>query len=87
MVLNLEKYDILDVNFVILMKKLCNNITWLTKCCDEIKRENGEQYGKYRGFCCETHRYPNGPNIKHSPNSITKVGEEYNSTTVFKFNF
>ena len=54
---------------------------------DEIKRENGEQYGKYRGFCCETHRYPNGPNIKHSPNSITKVGEEYNSTTVFKFNF
>ena len=34
-----EKYDILDVNFVILMKKLCNNITWLTKCCNEIKRE------------------------------------------------
>lgn len=54
---------------------------------DDIKRENGEQYGKYRGFCCETHRYPNGPNIKHSPNSITKVGEEYKSTTVFKFNF
>ncbi|MGA9637533.1 aldose epimerase family protein [Flavobacterium sp.] len=51
---------------------------------DEIKRENGEQYGKYRGFCCETHRYPNGPNIVNSPNSITKVGEEYNSTTVFK---
>ena len=34
-----EKYDILDVNFVILMKKLCNDITWLTKCSDEIKRE------------------------------------------------
>lgn len=54
---------------------------------DDIKRENGEQYGKYRGFCCETHRYPNGPNIADSPNSITKAGEEYKSTTVFKLTF
>ncbi|WPR73141.1 aldose epimerase family protein [Flavobacterium sp. NG2] len=52
---------------------------------NDIQRENGEQYGKYRGFCCETHRYPNGPNISHSPNSITKAGEEFTSTTVFKF--
>lgn len=52
---------------------------------DEIKRENGEQYGKYRGFCCETHRYQNGPNIENSPKSITKAGEEFKSTTVFKF--
>ncbi|ANW95079.1 galactose mutarotase [Wenyingzhuangia fucanilytica] len=52
---------------------------------DALKRENGEQYGKYRGFCCETHRYPNGPNIKNSPKSITKAGEEFNSTTIFKF--
>lgn len=52
---------------------------------DEIKRENGEQYGKYRGFCCETHRYQNGPNIENSPKSITKKGEEFKSTTIFKF--
>ena len=52
---------------------------------DEIKRESGEQYGKYRGFCCETHRYQNGPNIKNSPKSITKSGEEFKSTTIFKF--
>ena len=51
---------------------------------DEIKRENGEQYGKYRGFCCETHRYQNGPNIENSPKSITKTGEEFKSTTIFK---
>ncbi len=51
---------------------------------DEIKRENGEQYGKYRGFCCETHRYQNGPNIENSPKSITKAGEEFKSTTIFK---
>ena len=52
---------------------------------DEIKRENGEQYGKYRGFCCETHRYQNGPNIANSPKTITKAGEEFTSTTIFKF--
>jgi aldose 1-epimerase len=54
---------------------------------DEIKRENGEQYGKFRGFCCETHRYQNGPNIKGSPKSITKAGEEFKSTTIFKFSW
>lgn len=52
---------------------------------DALARENGEQYGKYRGFCCETHRYPNGPNIENSPRTITKAGEEFKSTTVFKF--
>ncbi len=52
---------------------------------DAIKRENGEQYGKYRGFCCETHRYPNGPNIENSPKSVTKAGETFKSTTQFKF--
>ncbi|MGI9552415.1 MAG: aldose epimerase family protein, partial [Aurantibacter sp.] len=52
---------------------------------DGLKRESGEQYGKYRGFCCETHRYPNGPNIPDSPKSILKKGEVYDSTTIFKF--
>lgn len=51
---------------------------------DEITRENGEQYGKYKGFCCETHRYQNGPNIAGSPKSITKAGEQFQSKTIFK---
>ncbi|EIJ40722.1 galactose mutarotase-like enzyme [Galbibacter orientalis DSM 19592] len=54
---------------------------------NKLKRENGQQFGKYRGFCCETHRYPNGPNIENSPKSITKAGEIFKSSTVFKFNF
>ncbi|MGC6431662.1 MAG: aldose epimerase family protein [Jejuia sp.] len=54
---------------------------------DALKRENGEQYGKYRGFCCETHRYPNGPNIENSPKSITKAGETFKSKTQFKFSW
>jgi len=52
---------------------------------DDLKRESGQQYGKFRGFCCETHRYPNGPNISDSPKSILKKGETYRSTTIFKF--
>lgn len=52
---------------------------------DDLKRESGQQYGKYRGFCCETHRYPNGPNIPDAPKSILKKGETYDSTTIFKF--
>jgi len=52
---------------------------------DTLKRESGQQYGKYRGFCCETHRYPNGPNIPNSPKSILKKDETYDSTTIFKF--
>ena len=51
---------------------------------DHLKRESGEVYGKYRGFCCETHRYPNGPNIE-SPQSILKAGEAFVSTTIFRF--
>jgi aldose 1-epimerase len=54
---------------------------------DTLQRESGEQYGKYRAFCCETHRYPNGPNILNSPKSITKSSEHYESETVFKFSF
>jgi aldose 1-epimerase len=51
---------------------------------DELKRENEDKYGKYRGFCCETHRFPNGPNIPGSPGSFTKQGELFVSQTIFR---
>lgn len=54
---------------------------------DSLQRESGAQFGKYRGFCCETHRYPNGPNIDGSPETFLKVGEEYTSATIFKFSW
>lgn len=52
---------------------------------DELKRETGLQYGKFRGLCLETHRYPNGPNITNAPKSILDKDETYRSTTIFKF--
>lgn len=51
---------------------------------DELKRENGDQYGRYRGLCFETSRYSNGPNLPNSPKSITQPGEIYQSQTIFK---
>ncbi|MGY3791221.1 aldose epimerase family protein [uncultured Aquimarina sp.] len=52
---------------------------------DKLKRENGDQYGKFTGFCCETHRYPNAPNLDNAPKSITYPEDPYRSQTVFKF--
>ncbi len=54
---------------------------------NKLKRENGDQYGQYMGFCCETHRYPNGPNIKGTPGAITKARETYTSQTIYSFSF
>ncbi|MEN0046954.1 MAG: aldose epimerase family protein [Bacteroidota bacterium] len=51
---------------------------------DKLQRENGDQYGRYRAFCFETSRYPNGPNMKDQGGAITKAGETYQSTTIFK---
>ena len=54
---------------------------------DELQRNEHERYGRFRGFCCETHRYPNGPNIPGSPASILRPGETYQSTTNYHFTF
>ncbi|SHJ08775.1 aldose epimerase family protein [Pseudozobellia thermophila] len=54
---------------------------------DELRRESGLPYGKYRGFCCETHRWPNGPNLKDAPKSFLKADEEFTSTTTFSFDW
>ncbi|MEM8524104.1 MAG: aldose epimerase family protein [Bacteroidota bacterium] len=51
---------------------------------DKLQRENGDQYGRYRAFCFETSRYPNGPNLEDQGGAITQAGETYQSTTIFK---
>lgn len=51
---------------------------------DELQRESGAQFGQFKAFCCETSRYPNGPNINGAPGSILLPGAEYKSRTVFK---
>jgi len=52
---------------------------------DELRRESGDQFGRYRGICFETSRYPNGPNIAGSPMSISSPDRPYQSKTVYQF--
>jgi len=52
---------------------------------DDLKRESGAQFGQFRGFCLETSKFPNGPNIADSPRSVLEPGQQYEETTVYKF--
>lgn len=52
---------------------------------DDLAREDGTRFGQFRAFCCETSKYPNGPNIPGSPRSILEPGQQYDETTTFKF--
>ena len=52
---------------------------------NDLKREDGLQYGKFRGLCFETQRFPNGPNIKGYEDAILRKDETFESTTIFKF--
>jgi len=51
---------------------------------DQLQRENGDQYGRYRAFCFETSRYPNGPNLAEQGGAVTQAGDIYQSKTIFK---
>ena len=50
------------------------------------KGKSGVIYGKRSGICFETQYFPNACNEKNFKSSIIDAGEEYKSTTVFKFN-
>ncbi|MGI9474831.1 MAG: aldose epimerase family protein [Rubripirellula sp.] len=50
-----------------------------------LKGKSGKDYVHRGGFCLETQHYPDSPNQPDFPSSILKPGEEYKTTTVFKF--
>lgn len=54
---------------------------------DDLARENGDQYGRYRAFCIETSRFPNGPNLPGVDDAVLQPGETYRSRTVYQINF
>ena len=49
------------------------------------KGKSGVIYGRRSGCCFETQYFPNACNEKSFKSSIVSAGEEYRSTTVFKF--
>ena len=54
---------------------------------DELRREDGTQFGQFRGFCVETAKYPNGPNIEGAPSCVLNPGESYDETTIYKLSW
>lgn len=52
---------------------------------DNERGKKGIIYKKRDGVCFETQYYPNSVNIPEFPSSILKGGEEYKSTTIYKF--
>lgn len=45
----------------------------------------GKPYIRHGGFCLETQHFPNSINIPHFPSTILRPGEEFRSTTVYRF--
>lgn len=54
---------------------------------DELRREDGTQFGQFRGFCIEAARYSNGPNIPQAPKCYLHPGEAYDETTIFRLSW
>ena len=54
---------------------------------DDLSRENGDQYGRYRAFCFEASRYPNGPNLPGVTDAVLQPGDTYTGQTVYQINF
>lgn len=50
-----------------------------------LKGKSGKTYEYRGGLCLETQHYPDSPNQPNFPSTLLKPGDEYQSTTVFKF--
>lgn len=46
---------------------------------------NVNPFPKHGGFCLETQHYPNSPNQAEFPTTIVRPGDQWSSTTVFRF--
>ena len=47
--------------------------------------KSGVAYARRNGFCFETQHLPDSPNHSNFPTTVLRPGENFNSTTVFKF--
>jgi aldose 1-epimerase len=52
---------------------------------DSVRGKGGKVYGHRAGFCLETQHFPDSPNRSNFPSTVLKPGDEYKSTTVFRF--
>jgi len=47
--------------------------------------KDGHAYGHRSGFCLETQGFPDAPNHPNFPSAILRPGEEYRTSTVYRF--
>ena len=47
--------------------------------------KGGVAYERHSGFCLETQHFPDSPNQPDFPTTILRPGEEYSTTTVYRF--
>ncbi len=52
---------------------------------DNEPGENGHTYVYRGGFCLETQHFPDSPNHPNFPSTVIRPGENYESTTIYKF--
>jgi aldose 1-epimerase len=50
-----------------------------------VRGKGRQRYGHRTGFCLETQHFPDSPNHPNFPSTVLKPGENYLSTTVFRF--
>jgi aldose 1-epimerase len=50
-----------------------------------IKGKGGKVYQQRYGFCLETQHFPDSPNKPKFPSTVLRPGQQFHSTTVFKF--
>lgn len=50
-----------------------------------IEGKSGHIYQRREGFCLETQHFPDSPNKPEFPSTILKKGEQYATTTLYKF--
>ena len=52
---------------------------------NNITGKGGKTYGSHHSFCLETQHFPDSPNKSHFPSTVLRPGQEYRTTTTFKF--
>lgn len=50
-----------------------------------VKGKGGKPYAKRSGLCLETQHFPDSPNKPEFPSTVLRPGQEFRSTTIFRF--
>ncbi len=50
-----------------------------------IKGTGGKPYGRFSGLCLETQHFPDSPNKPGFPSTVLKQGQQFHSTTIYRF--